>query len=388
MTLLLLAMTTACGLRTILPGHPVVGDAELAAFNNPMPSGVAYESEPLVPFPVLALQPFGVQYAVDIVMVSDSPHWSMHEYARLDTPHGNFWIAKDSDPTGRQTIVADIPDLNTWLPEIPAPRYERALRVADNSDGKAIDVCVSYTNPRDEAVEACASGSMPEKPPKKRNGNTMGHSRDVVAAVLDIDRFLLFNTSGHIQIGDDATRVEKVLGLVPFRSILRQTQAGLAIANYRLSESDGAFTLQRPSPADPQWPTQGTEQWRLHDGRAHHDNGVVAFAHEFSNHELHRITVDQHGAEHRTFELTVQPALPDLRRRFQGTARSEFVMNVNGQPGHGRGTLAARWVDAATVLVSMDPTEPRWLTDRPMETTVTYNPDGTVDVAIRRTQSR
>ena len=388
MTLLLLAMTTACGLRTILPGTPVVTGSDLSAFDQSKPADIAYTSEPLVPFPVLALQPFGVQYAIDIVIVSDNPHWSMHEYARLDTPRGNFWIAKDSDPAGRQTIVADIPDLDTWLPEIPAPRFERPLQVVDNSDGAAIDVCVSYTNPRDERVEACASGTMPDKPPKKRNGNTMGHSSDVVAAVLDIDRFLLHNTDGRIQVGDDATRVDKVLGLVPFRSILRQTQAGLATANYRLTKSAHAFDLQRPSPADPHWPTKGTEQWRFEDGVAHHDNGVVAFAHHFTRHELHRMTVDQHGTEHRTFEFNVHPALPDLRRRFEGTARSAFVMNVNGQSGHGTGTLTARWLNESTVSVIMIPTKPRWLSDRPMESTVTYNPDGTVDVSIRRIPAR
>jgi len=388
MNLLFFATLSACSLRTILPGHPVVDGADLLAFDQPAPSDVAYTSIPLVNFPVLALQPFGVQYAIDIVIVSDNPHWSMHEYARLDTPQGSFWIAKDSDPTGRQTIVADIPNLDTWLPEIPAPRFERVLQVEDNSDGSAIDVCVSYTNPRDESVDACASGTMPDKPPKKRNGNTMGHSRDVVAAVLDIDRFALFDTDGHIRIGDDATRVDRVLGLVPFRSILRQTQAGLATANYRLSEGEGAFVLQRPSPADPQWPTKAMERWRFENDSAHYDNGVVAFAHEFINHELHRITVDQHGAENRTFELKVRPALPDLRRRFDGVAQSEFVMNVNGQPGHGRGTLTARWLDDSTVSVSMIPAEPRWLNDRPMEATVTYNLDGTVDVAIQRIPAR
>ena len=80
--------------------------------------------------------------------------------------------------------------------------------------------------------------------------------------------------------------------------------------------------------------------------------------------------------------------MPDLRRRFDGVAQSEFVMNVNGQPGHGRGTLTARWLDDSTVSVSMIPAEPRWLNDRPMEATVTYNLDGTVDVAIQRIPAR
>lgn len=383
----LLLTVAACGLKDILPGAAVLNTRQLADFESIRASNAAYTSGPIVDFPVMALQPFGVQYAVDVVMVSDHPSWTMHEYARLDTPKGSFWIAKDSDPSGKQTIVADIPHLNEWMPEIPAPRFERELRVTDRSHGDRISVCFAYVNPHDDAVEACANGTMPDKPPPKRNGNTMGHSRDVVAAVLDIDRFLLFKTDGHISIGEAETKVDKVLGIVPFRSLLRQTQAGVATANFRLSPNGDAFALTRPSPARPDWPTRGSELWTVDATGAHYDNGIVAFHHELVDGELARMSVRQHGVETETFEMRFQPALPDLRRRFNGVVRSDFVMNVNGQAGHGTGFVTAEWASDDALSVRFVPTSPRWLIDRPMETTVQYNDDGTVDVFIERIAS-
>ncbi len=382
--LLITIALSGCSLRNILPGSAVVSERELAMFESTEPSGVEYTGPPRFDHPVLALQPFGLQYAVDVVIVSNDPAWSMHEYARLDTPEGSFWIAKDSDPSGRQTIVADVPELNTWMPEIPAPRFERPLTVDDRSTGDLIDVRLQYTNPNGDLVDVSAQGTMPSRPPAKRNGNTMGHSRDVVAAVLDIDRFLLFKSHGSIQIGESETKIKRVLGVIPFRSLLRQTQAGLATANYRLTPGDLGFSLTRPSPAQPQWPTRGTEQWTFNASEATHDNGIVRFTHQFNEGELTRLLVEQHGTEHRTFELRLQPALPDLRRPFKGVARSRFVMNVNGQPGHGAGYLTARWVDGDTLQLTMTPTSPRWLTDRPMQSTVHYNSDGTQDVFIDR----
>ncbi|MGB0641476.1 MAG: hypothetical protein ACPGTU_19235, partial [Myxococcota bacterium] len=74
-----------CGLKSLLPGTPVLSKAELASFETLQPSSAAYTTGPNVPFPILPLQGFGLQYAADIVYVSEHPDWDMHEYARLDT---------------------------------------------------------------------------------------------------------------------------------------------------------------------------------------------------------------------------------------------------------------------------------------------------------------
>jgi hypothetical protein len=59
-------------------------------------------------------------------------------------------------------------------------------------------------------------------------------------------------------------------------------------------------------------------------------------------------------------------------------------MDVNGQRGHGTGTITATWVDTQTVRVTVTPTEPWWLADRPMESIIRFTDEGAVDVRTRR----
>ena len=375
-----------CGLRSLLPTGPVVKPAEQAAFVPVRPATVDYTGGPKTDFPILPLQPFGLQYAVDVVFVSHHPDWDMHEYARLDLPQRSVWIAKDSDRSGKQTIVADVENLSSWLPEIPAPRLERAVVVEDWTHGEDVHVSLSYINPSNEHVHVRAQGRMPSSPPVKRNGNTMKHSQDVVAAVLDIERFGK-KLSGDISIGGEPQRFKKILGLVPFRFLLKQTQAGVAITNYRLQPLEQGFRLIRPSPAAPDWPTQSDETWAFDGHVAAYDNGIVQFQHRFIEGGLSSSHVRQHGLSAPTFTLRLQPALPDLRRTFEGEHTSTFVMGVNGQAGHGKGEVRAWWSSETTVHVQFLPTHPHWLASRPMETTIVYQPDGSVDVFTRRIQT-
>ena len=372
-----------CGLRSLLPTGPVTNPTEQATFVPVQPASVTYTGPPKTSFPILPLQPFGIQYAVDVVFVSTHPDWNMHEYARLDLEGRSIWIAKDSDHTGNQTIVADVDHLSSWMPEIPAPRLERTLTVEDQTEGDEIHVSLSYINPSDDPVQVRAQGRMPARPPAKRNGNTMKHSQDVVAAVLDIERFGK-NIRGDISIDGHTQRFKKILGLIPFRFLLKQTQAGIAITNYRMQAVDQGFSLTRPSPAAPDWPTQGHEQWEYDGHVATYDNGIVHFQHSFIEDGLSTLQVRQHGLATPTFRLRLQPALPDLRRPFEGEHTSTFVMDVNGQAGHGKGMVRVWWNDASEVHVQLLPTSPHWLASRPMETTIVYLADGAVDVFTRR----
>ena len=114
-------LLSGCSLKSVLPSGPVVSAKDLRAFDDPQPSEARYTGAPVGHMPVLPLTAFGLTYAVDVVIVSGPPDWDMHEYARLDLPVRSVWIAKDSDLSGRQTIVSDVEDLRRWLPEIPAP---------------------------------------------------------------------------------------------------------------------------------------------------------------------------------------------------------------------------------------------------------------------------
>jgi len=376
--------TTGCGLKGLLPTKPVVSGADLEQFEAPAASPAHYDGEPKTDIPVLPLQAFGLQYAADVVFVSQHPDWDMHEYARLDTPQRSIWIAKDSNHKGEQTIVADVPKLSNWLPEIPAPRIQAPVVVDDNSAGDTINIRMSYDNPLGQHTEMSAEGIMPSRPPSKRNGNTMGHSRDVVAAVLDIERFGS-RIKGKMSIDGEPQRFEKILGLVPFKFLLQQTQAGIVITNFRLSPAETGFSLTRPSPADPDWPTSSQEQWSWDGETARYDNGVVLFEYVFKHRGLSGITVRQHGLDAPTFALKLQPALPDLTRPFLGEHVVDFVMDVNGQQGHGAGRIKAAWADPHTIVLHFEPSSPSWLASRPMMTTIRFTADGSVDVRTTRT---
>jgi hypothetical protein len=269
------------------------------------------------------------------------------------------------------------------MPEIPAPRIEAPIALTDKSHGRDIDISISYTNPAGEAVAVTAAGRMPNKPPSKRNGSTMGHSRDVVAAVLDLERFGT-RINGTMAFDEKPARFKRIMGLMPFRFLLKQTQAGLVVTNFRQSASEDGFTLTRPSPSEPDWPTAASEGWATTENGAQYDNGINRFDYRFVGGELSQVQVFQHGVKNPTLNLQIQPALPDLRRHFEGEISSQFVMDVNGQRGHGTGTITATWVDTQTVRVTVTPTEPWWLADRPMESIIRFTDEGAVDVRTRR----
>ncbi|MDP2312311.1 MAG: hypothetical protein Q8P41_05355 [Pseudomonadota bacterium] len=383
LALLALPLLTACGLSKMLPGPPALSPRERAAFDVPAPSGARYTGGPRVDFPVLPLQVWGLRYGLDVVLVSTHPDWDMHEYARVDLPSGPLWLAKDADADGNQGIVADLPDIEAWIPEVPAPRVAGPLVVTDKSTAEMADLHFAYTNPAGEPVEVSYRGRIPTEPSKPRNGNTMGHSRAAVAALLDLH---LFRTGGEasIRIGGKEWPLKRLLGLVPLKILLAQTQGGFAIADFRVTPAaDGGFTLVRPGSAVP-WPTAATEAWTVVDGWARRDGPIVSLRYHFRDGELDRAQVWQVGVDVPITDVVFHPALPDLRRPFEGTVDSAFAVDIAGQAGHGTGRIRAAWTGPDTVSVQMIPTEPRWFADRPMETTLRYEADG-VAVKVGRT---
>jgi hypothetical protein len=372
-----------CELKKRLPGGAVLRPAARAGFEAPLASAAIYTGAARSSAPVIPFQVFGVRYAVDIVLVSKHPDWDMHEYARLDTPDGSVWIAKDADMNGVQTITSDLPNLESWLPEVPVHRISGPLEVEDKSEGRNIDVVLRYANPAGEPVEVHAKGTMPKKPPGKRNGNTMGHSRDIVAVVLDLERFGS-KLKAEMRIGDKKWGFRRILGLIPFKFLLAQTQGGFAIADYRLDPEGDAWRLTRPGVPNTSWPTQGESRWEMNDQTLTHDNGICRFAYRFIDGELTQISVAQVGVENETFTLWLNPALPDLRRPFTGVVASELRMDVGGQAGHGTGQVRAQWLDEDTVSLDIVPSKPHWLSDRPLRSIIRYLPDGGVTVRTER----
>lgn len=364
----------ACGLRDVLPAGPV-------SVPEPLPrQQLRYTGPPRVDHPVLPLQVFGLHYDLDLVLVSKNPAWDMHEYARIQLPGGPLWIAKDTDPSGVQTIVADLPDIEQWIPEIPAPRQRGVLEVDDRSDGDHIDVSLSYENPRGQSVQVDFEAKLSSKPPRRRNGNTMGHSKDIVAVVLDLERQVHAH-SVRMTIDGQRQRIQRLLGIYPFKFLLRQTQGGLAITSFVQRPAKDGFLLERP--IEPPWPTQATEHWRVEGDEAVLSTPLLQTTYRFEEGGLSQARVNQHAQDQPIFTLRLSPALPDVRRPFEGIHTSRFVMDVGEQQAHGVGLIAVRWVDADTVEVRITPQEPRWLHDRPMVGWIHYRDDA-VEVITQR----
>lgn len=381
-----LLLLGGCGLRNVLPGPPVVVGAERAAFDTFQAAPVTYTSPPSDAPPVIPLQVWGLRYALDVVLETQHPDWIMHEYARIDLPGATppfIWVAKDAGNDFVQTITSGVADIRAWLPEVPVPRHAGSVTVVDRSEGGTADLRFQYTNPHGQAVDAHYRGPMPTEPASPRNGNTMGHSRPSLGALLDIH---LYAPGGQAEmsIGGQPQRIRKLLGLYPMKFLLAQTQGGYAVADFTEAAAPGGFTLTRPGPDAASWPTAAVESWEGTDGWVVRPGPVTTLRYHFNAGELDRAEVVQVGVGAPVTRVVFQPAVPDLRRRFDGTAVSRFVVDIAGQDGHGVGHVAARWEGDAAVL-DIVPEAPRWFADRPMRTRVTRGADGAAHVVTTRT---
>ena len=377
-------------LSNVLPAGAVLSPTEADAFEAPALPSVRYTgAPPRLPGPLPPLQVFGVYYAVDIVIVSDHPDWNMHEYARLDAPQGSVWLAKDSTHDGVQTITADLPDIETWVADVPVPRRAGPVAVQEDWDGDHLTLSLDYTNPHDQAVSVQVEARVPSRPPRLRNGNTMGHSRQAVAAVLDLER--MGDAKAEISIDGEARKVVRLLGLAPMEFVLQQAQAGFAIADFAAQPTDGGLRITRPG-QDAAWPSRAEEVWERQDGpdgltRLVYDDGYLIRTYAFLDGGLLWAEVAQHGRDVPVLRAWLSPALPDVTRPFVGEAESRFRLDVNGQVGHGTGIVRARWSeDQQAVILELEPLSPRWLADRPMVGHVRYPLGGGAAVRMRRAE--
>lgn len=387
--LLLRPAAAAPRLTEMLPLAPALSPAERAAFDAPAPSGAAYAGEPAVPFPVLPLQVFGLRYAVDIVLVSTHPGWDMHEYARIDLPgQPSVWVAKDADAGRVQTIVSDLPELRSWVPEVPITRLQRPLEVVDRSEGERIDVSFSYENSAGEPQRVHFRGRVATKAGARRNGATMGHSRVLGAFVLDLAAFR-HGGRARVEIGGERWPLARLLGLWRQVYVLDQVQGGIVIARFRQSPAEGGFLLARPGDDAP-WPTRAEERWRAAEPDAEgvvavtREEGYTTLTYRFRDGELLGAEARQQGVPHPVFRLALDRALPDLRRPFTGTVESRFAMDVGDQRGHGAGLIRCSWQDGAAV-VEIVPTAPADLSARPLRSLVRFHADGSATVETVRT---
>lgn len=360
-------------LKDLMAAGAVLSAAQHASLTQPLPAGVVYQGAPRVDVPVAPLQVFGVPYDLDLVVVDDHPDWDMHEYARLNTPDGPVWLVKDSRVgTLEQTIVADVEGLEHWLPEVPLQRTRGAVIVDDRSDDRTVDLSIDYTNVDGDPVSLTFVSGQPRGPMRKRNSSTMGHSRDHVLAVLDLSHRAFATRATTIRIGGQPRRITRILGLVPFRVALVQTQAGLSIGDWTVQGADDTVHTVHASGAAQDWHTRREGELLV----VEQVHPVRTLRHVFLDRdgalELVRMEVQAYGQTVPTAVVHLSPALPDVRRPFEGTATSHYVIDVHGQQGHATGEVVVTST-AEGAHLEVQPGKPRWTLDRPMTAEVTFH---------------
>jgi hypothetical protein len=386
-----LLLLSGCGIKQLLPEGPALSPWQ-RTLTMPIgvPANVTYTSEPAVPFPVMPVIAWGAAYDLDLVLVDGKGPWDMHEYARLQTPSGPLWLAKDARiGTLEQTVVADLPDIQSWLPELPVVRRSGRVDVQDRSTAKRLDLTLSYENVDGKPVVAHYVGAPPETAESKRNGSTMGHSRRTILAVLDLSHRSLGN--GTVTIDGKKIPAYKLAGLVPFRAALLQAQTGLATGSFEEVDLDGRLVTHWASNVESGW----AGAW---DGdhflvRQESPQRTLVYDYLSDRDKVDRLewvgaTVFQYGRATPVGHIEVSPALPDLRRRFEGHHRSRYVIDANGQEGHATGWMDAWW-EAEGPRVALIPEAPWWTVDRPMLTSIHYeNGRARVDVVRTPTTAR
>jgi hypothetical protein len=314
----------------------------------------------------------------------------MHEYAVLRTPERDVWIAKDARAgVLEQLVTVDLGDPEAWLPELPVAKRAGRLEVVDRSHDEWLDVDLAYENFDGQRVELSYVGVGPRTLQRDRNGSTMGHSRDAVYAVLDLSH-RDFAERATLRFDGERVAMSRILGLVPFQAVLQQTQGGFAIGHYVEAPTADGFTTTHDTYSG----GTRTLAWTLEPS----EDGVDAvqrgdfrtlryrFRRDGDALELASIMVEQWGRAAPTVAVTLEPPLPDLRRRFRGQATSAFVVDVNGQHSHAVGRLEAAW-EGGEVVVELVPVAPWWTLDRPMRARV-RDGEGGLDVRVERVATR
>ena len=359
-------------LKQLLPKGPVASSREIrSGWPCPQRSGVHYEAAPRTtsPLPLIPLMPFGIAYDLDLVIVTRNPDWDMHELARLVTPDGDVWLAKDArSDTLEQSIVCGVAGLEDWLPELPVPRFAHEVLVQDRSRQGWLDLGFEWTNPRGELTRVHYEGAPPRHPQRRRNGSTMGHSRQSLIAALDLSHR---TWARRVQVSYEGrpAKLHRLFGLKPFAMSLLQTQGGFVTGHFSqralgeehlevIHHREGRDTQQlwERSSSDGHVTLRQTTPFRT---LSYHYIG------EHKAMELHEIRVSQFARPDLTMRARFSPSLPDFRTPFSGTLRSRWVLDINGQEGHALGQARISW-SAEQCVMELIPESPWWVADRPM----------------------
>lgn len=373
---MLSGLITACkGLKRMMPEGPAISAKERVAYLDNPKHEVNYTAPPLVDFPVSPIQVWAATYELDIILVSKHPAWNMHEYAQLQTPEGLLWIMKDAaEPTLDQYIVADLDSIDTWLPELPVVRKSYPVVVEDKSTSSMLDLVFRYENIKGEKIRATYKGKPPTTEQKKKNGSTMGHSRNQLLVGLNLP-YRDFGKKATISYDGEAYKIDKILGLIPFQMALQQTQGGASAGLFELEQRGEQLISSHyntETAVEQIWKVEKSENTTTLSQTNNFRTASYTFVGTGETLELQQASIQQWNKPEAGVTITFSPALPDMRRPFEGNFTSNFVMDIAGQNNNAIGTMTASWKDGQAIL-TVNPTAPWWVTDRPMQTTIEYN---------------
>jgi hypothetical protein len=365
-------LLTACkNLKRMLPEGPAFSNNERTEWQKKAAHKVHYTDVALTDFPVPAVQAWAATYDLDIILVSKHPEWNMHEFARLTTPQGDLWIMKDAQEGSLdQFVVADLDDIQAWLPELPVQRKSYPVKVVDRSTNKKLQLSFEYENYLGVLVKASYEGKRPVTPLQKKNGSTMGHSKNQLLVGLDLP-FRDFGQKADISYDGVAYKMDKILGLVPFQMALKQTQGGLSSGQYTLEATShqlvsSHFAAQES--IEQTWQTFERQGMRYLQQRNDFRTTTYAFEQEGC---LKSASIQQWNKEDKGMQIQFYPALPDIRRPFRGSYSSKFVLDIGGKNNNAYGWATVFWENGKAV-VQIIPEKPWWVVDRPMQTTISY----------------
>ncbi|MCH2043363.1 MAG: hypothetical protein MK212_04425 [Saprospiraceae bacterium] len=373
----------------MLPKKAVLSKKTRArVFNNQVTTaGVQYTDKAKTSCPILPLQVWAATYDLDIVMVSKHQAWNMHEFARVATPQGAVWLMKDArEGSLDQCLIADIPDLDFWLPELPVQRKYYPVRVEDKSTSKLLQFNFAYENILGEQVKASYKGKRIKTKMKKRNGSTMGHSQNHAMVVLDLP-YRDFGKKASMQFDGKTHKIQKLLGIVPFCMALQQTQGGLSIGEFNIKQLSDKL-LQTSHPIKDTFAVQEWNKYPVDNGFCIEQKGDFRtlryfFSDTLGKLELKAASAQQWNYTNESFRIEFERPLPDLRYPFQDTFQTKFVLDIGEQKSHGLGTVQAYWENDSPVLKLL-PERPWWVADRPMQTHIDIINESEVKIQIQR----
>lgn len=190
--------------------------------------------------PVVPLLAFGAAWDLDFVVIPKDGDTSMYEFARIAMPSGPQWVALESSAaSGDQTLIANLDDIASLMPEIPLARFDSDLVATDKSTEFTVDVAINYTGADGHKVEAVLTGDPPTKTMRHRNGNTFNHSANQLMAVLDVASTQSLFTAD-VKVDGQNVGFKKIGGFVPAQFVMEQTQGGFATGAFKIVPGEAA----------------------------------------------------------------------------------------------------------------------------------------------------